>query len=81
MSALHALPALGIAPARLSESEVADTLGRLERARESLRVAEDAAARHASASNNLVGLACVLQLVVAELDQAHRTVVRASLRA
>lgn len=81
MSALQALPALGIAPARLSESEVADTLGRLERAREALRVAERDASRHGSAANNLAGLACLLQLVVAELDQAHRTVVRASLRA
>lgn len=80
-AAVHALPALGIAPARLSESEVADTLGRLERAREALRVAERDAARHGTAANNLTGLACLLQLVAAELDVAHRTVVRASLRA
>lgn len=69
------------APARLSASEVADTLGRLERAQESLRVAEGAAARHAGVSSNLVGLACVLQMVVAEIEQAHRTVARASLTA
>jgi hypothetical protein len=72
---------LPLSPAILGEEEVAFVLTRLRRASESLRVVEREAARHASVSNSLVGLACVAQLVIAEIDAVCGVVERASLRA
>jgi len=80
IAAVPAMQRLALSEAVLAEREVVDVLARLERARESLRVAEREAARHASAANNLVGLSCLLQLVIAEIDTAHALVERASLR-
>jgi hypothetical protein len=81
IAAAPAMPRLALFPAVLGETEVAGVLTNLERARASLRVAERDAARHGSAANNLTGLACLLAIVLADLDQALETVERASLRA
>lgn len=81
MSALQAMAPLALSPAVLAEREVTDVLSHLERARAALSVAERDAARHGSASNNLTGLSALLRIVLDDLDQAHATVERASLRA